>query len=104
MEKFEELFILNRKYVLMVHVTWHLKMKWLYKRNCINAPDFALIVHSLSNKAGYALTNMLFTDEWMIMFEALFLYHLAQANNYILAFSFFSDHHYVQNESILTSY
>ena len=40
----------------------------------------------------------------MIMFEALFLYHLPQASNYILAFSFSLARDYVQNESMLTSY
>ena len=35
----------------MVYLTCHLKMKWLLKRNCINAPDFASIVHSCQIKA-----------------------------------------------------
>ena len=38
------------------------------------------------------------------MFEALFLYHLPQASNYIHAFSFSLARDYVQNESMLTSY
>ena len=35
----------------MVHLTSHLKMKWLLKRNCIDVPDFASVVHSCQIKA-----------------------------------------------------
>ena len=36
-------------------------MKWLLKRNCINAPDFASIVHSCQIKAHDMYVRYIFT-------------------------------------------